>query len=156
MVIFYREKCRCTGGCRATPKVLPTDMAKRLGRERKAPKGSMVHQLKLSLFESRWYFAGSKHVKTYTVIGITYRITLSYFGGRISVPAILVFTSQGARTHGESCSVMSWCHVATVATSCYRVATKHNMLLVPRSHKEIEIKFMASGLPLENQSDQSP
>jgi len=30
------------------------------------------------------------------------------------------------------------------------------MLLVPRSHKEIEIKFMASGLPLENQSDQSP
>ena len=30
------------------------------------------------------------------------------------------------------------------------VATKHNMLLVPRSHKEIEIKFMASGLPLEN------
>ena len=103
------------------PKVLPTDMATRLGRERKAPKGSMVHQLKFSFFESRWKFCwwvktcqnlyGNTYYTPYYLVIIFWRtnIRASYFG-----------IHHGARIHGESCSVMSWCHVAT---SCYRVAT---------------------------------
>ena len=44
--------------------------------------------------------------------------------------------------------VMSCCHGCHVLLPGSHVL--HNMLLVPCSHKEIEIKLMASGSPLEN------